>query len=70
MSPYIFGGVHKEEKRPRGRPSTGRLRVLLKLKPETDRLLYKAAGKEGITKSEFVERAIQERLERLNLAKN
>ena len=35
------------------------------LKPETDKLLHRAARKEGITKSEFVERAIQERLARL-----
>jgi Ribbon-helix-helix protein, copG family len=52
-----------------GRPATGRLRVLLKLTPETDKLLHRAAGKEGITKSEFVERAIQERLTRLNSPK-
>jgi ribbon-helix-helix CopG family protein len=43
-------------------------RVLLKLKPETDKLLPRAAGKEGITKSEFVERAIQERLARMNFS--
>lgn len=62
--------VAKNEKRPRGRPRTGRLRVLLKLKPETDKLLYRMAGKEGITKSEFVERAIQERVERYVRAAN
>jgi hypothetical protein len=32
---------------------------MLKLKPETDELLYQAAGKAGLTKSEFVERAIR-----------
>lgn len=48
-----------------GRPSAGKVRVLLKLKPETDKLLYRLAGKEGITKSEFVERAIQERVARM-----
>jgi ribbon-helix-helix CopG family protein len=57
--------VPKTEKRPRGRPPTGRRRVLLKLKPETDKVLHQMAGKEGITKSEFVERAIEERLGRL-----
>jgi hypothetical protein len=31
---------------------------MLKLRPETDELLYDAAGKAGLTKSEFVERAI------------
>jgi hypothetical protein len=59
----------KEQKRPRGRPRTGKLRVLLKLKPETDKLLHRVAGKEGITKSEFVERAIWERIDRLNPSK-
>ena len=55
----------KSEKRPRGRPATGKRRVLLKLKPETDKMLHRMAGKEGITKSEFVERAIEERAQRL-----
>jgi len=32
---------------------------MLKLKSETDELLYKAAGKAGLPKSEFVERAIR-----------
>jgi hypothetical protein len=70
IAPFISYDVAKEEKRPRGRPTTGKLRVLLKLKPETDKLLHRAAGKEGITKSEFVERAIHERLARLNPPKN
>jgi hypothetical protein len=56
----------QEQKRPRGRPPTGKIRVLLKLKPQTDKLLYRVAGKEGLTKSEFVERAILERIDRLN----
>ena len=30
-----------DEKRPRGRPPTGKIRVLLKLTPETDKLLYR-----------------------------
>ena len=65
MQPFIFPVVPKDEKRPRGRPPTGKVRVLLKLTPEADKVLFRAAGKERITKSEFVERAIWERLERL-----
>jgi hypothetical protein len=67
MQPFIFAFVTKNEKRPRGRPPTGKLRVLLKLTPEADKLLYREAGKERITKSEFVERAIRERVEQLKL---
>ena len=52
--------------RPRGRPkAVGKVRVVLKLRRETDKALYVAAGRENITKSEFVERAIEERLQRL-----
>jgi hypothetical protein len=57
--------VAKNETRPRGRPPTGKVRVLLKLTPEADKMLFKAASKERITKSEFVERAIWERIDRL-----
>jgi hypothetical protein len=39
--------------------------VLLKFTPEADKLLYRAAAKERITKSEFAERAIRERVDRL-----
>jgi uncharacterized protein (DUF1778 family) len=41
--------------------------VLLKFTPEADKLLYRAAAKERITKSEFAERAIRERVEQLEL---
>ena len=53
-------------KRPLGRPKgQEKLRVVLRLRRETDQALYVAAGRENITKSEFVERAIKERLQRL-----
>ena len=65
MRSFIFAVVTKNEKRPRGRPPTGKLRVLLKFTPEADKLLYRAAAKERITKSEFAERAIRERVDRL-----
>ena len=53
-------------KRPRGRPKArDKVRVVLKLRRDTDKALYVAAGRENITKSEFVERAIEERLQRL-----
>jgi len=67
MQPFIFAVVTKNGKRPRGRPPTGKLRVLLKFTPEAGKLLYCAAAKERITKSEFAERAIRERVERLEL---
>ena len=51
--------TRKPKSRPRGRPKTNTVRVMLKLRPETDDLLYKEAGKAGVTKSEFVERAIR-----------
>ena len=54
MQPFIFAVVTKNEKRPRGRPPTGKLRVLLKFTPEADKLLYRAAAKERITKSELL----------------
>ncbi len=53
-------------KRPHGRsPPLEKVRVVLKLRRDTDKALYRVASKENITKSEFVERAIAERLERL-----
>jgi uncharacterized protein (DUF1778 family) len=57
--------MSKDAKRRRGRPPTGKIPVLLKLTPEADKLLYRAARRERITKSEFAERAIRERVERL-----
>jgi hypothetical protein len=64
MHSFIPSVVTKDEKRPRGRPPTGKVRVLLKLTPETDKLLYRSAARERITKSEYTERAIRERAER------
>ena len=55
------------EKRPRGRPpSVNKVRVVLKLHRNIDKRLYRAASLENVTKSEFVERAISERIERLS----
>ena len=48
-----------------GPKARDKVRVVLKLHREIDKALYVAAGRENITKSEFVERAISERLERL-----
>jgi len=56
----------QNEKRPRGRPpSANKVRVVLKLHRDIDKRLYRAASQENLTKSEFVERAISERIERL-----
>ncbi len=49
----------KEQKRGRGRPRNDNERVVLKLHPETRKLLAELAEKEQITKSELVSRAIQ-----------
>ncbi|MGA8655700.1 MAG: hypothetical protein WB586_06080 [Chthoniobacterales bacterium] len=56
----------RQAKRPYGRPpALNKVRVVLRLRRDTDKALYAAASRENITKSEFVERAIDERLERL-----
>ncbi len=52
----------KPKKRHRGRPPSGRISVTLKLTPEIDDQVWEAAAQEGITKSEFVEKAIQREL--------
>jgi hypothetical protein len=58
--------ILRPAKRPHGRPpALDRVRVVLKLRRDTDKALYRGAAQENITKSEFVERAIAERLERL-----
>lgn len=63
---YVYMIMTLRAKRPHGRPpALDKVRVVLKLRRDTDKALYRAASKENITKSEFVERAIAERLERL-----
>jgi hypothetical protein len=63
---YWISQLNPPWNRPRGRPEAlGKVRVVLKLRRETDKALYAAAGRANITKSEFVERAIEERLQRL-----
>jgi hypothetical protein len=55
----------KKKPPPRGRPpGPQKRRVVLKLPPELDNALYAAAGRVGLTKSAYVERAVQEKLER------
>jgi hypothetical protein len=41
-----------------------------KFTPEADKLLYRAAAKERITKSEFAERAIRERVDQFRNQSN
>jgi len=56
-----------KKKRPRGRPpGVEKIRVNLKLPPELDTSIYEAAGKLGLTKSAWVERAARAQLERDN----
>jgi hypothetical protein len=52
-------------KRGRGRPSTGRMQVALKLLPATNKALARAAKLTKTTKSEFAEVAILERIARI-----
>ena len=43
-------------KRPRGRPrGVEKIRINLKLRPEMDARLYEAAGRLGLTKSDYVD---------------
>ena len=52
-------------KRGRGRPSTGRMQVALKLLPATNKALARAASRAKTTKSQFAELAILERIARM-----
>jgi hypothetical protein len=61
----IDSAMPTNEKRPRGRPPTGKWRVMLKLSPETDLILRTWALKLHLTKSDFVTQAILEKVERL-----
>jgi hypothetical protein len=46
----------------RGRPPAGRKQISLKIKPEIERALEIARQAAGMTRSEFVEQAIADRL--------
>jgi hypothetical protein len=49
-----------KKQRPRGRPpAIDKIRVNLKLSRALDDAVYETAGKMGITKSEYVERAVR-----------
>jgi hypothetical protein len=48
------------QKRARGRPRTGKVRMQLKLSPQARNLVRQRAGKLGISHSEYVERVILE----------
>jgi hypothetical protein len=59
---YVYMTMTLRAKRSHGRPpALDKVRVVLKLRRDTDKALYRAASKENITKSEFVQRAIAER---------
>jgi hypothetical protein len=57
--------VKERAKRGRGRPSTGRMQVALKLLPATNKALARAAKLTKTTKSEFADRAILERIAKM-----
>jgi hypothetical protein len=50
----------KQEKRPVGRPKTGKLRVQVKLSPRAFDLVKRRAAKLGISRSEYIERVLLE----------
>jgi hypothetical protein len=50
----------KQEKRPPGRPKTGKIRVQIKLSPRVFDLLKRRAAKLGISRSEYIERVVLE----------
>jgi hypothetical protein len=51
---YIY-----RKQRPRGRPpGVEKIRITLKVRPEVDDRLYDAAGQLGMTKSDYVDRAL------------
>ena len=56
----------KFPKRGPGRPRSGRIQVALKLLPSTNEMLVRAAKLSKITKSEFAELAILERVARFS----
>ena len=48
------------KKRPKGRPpGVEKIRINLKLRPDIDARLYEAAGRLGMTKSDYVDRALR-----------
>jgi hypothetical protein len=54
-----FSGVQKAAKKsPRGRPRTGKVRMQIKLSPQANKLIKQRASKLGISRSEYIERAV------------
>lgn len=48
----------KPEKRPPGRPKTGKVRLQIKLSPKARDLIRQRAAKLGISRSDYIERAV------------
>jgi hypothetical protein len=49
-----------EKQRPKGRPpGAEKIRITLKLRPDVDDRPYDAAGRLGMTKSDYVDRALR-----------
>jgi hypothetical protein len=49
-----------KKRRPKGRPpGVEKIRINLKLRPDIDARLYEAAGRLGMTKSDYVDRALR-----------
>jgi hypothetical protein len=57
---YLLSSVTtgKRGRRGRGRPRTGKVRIQLKLSPETNELIERRAAQAHVTRSEYVERTI------------
>jgi predicted transcriptional regulator len=57
--------MHGGPRKGAGRPRVGRMAVTLKLSPEINAKLMQAARDAGVSKSEFAEAAIIEKVKRL-----
>jgi ERCC4-related helicase len=58
-SAIFFSSMRSSQRRGRrGRPRTGKVRVQLKLSPETNEVIERRAAQSDITRSEYVERTI------------
>jgi hypothetical protein len=53
-----------QDKRPPGRPRTGRNRFNITLTPETSDRLWRAVEKKDMTRSAYVERALKDRFKK------
>jgi len=56
----LTGELEKKEKRPIGRPRSGKTKVIFSIDPETDKLIDAGAQKRHVTRSVYIETLIRE----------